>query len=493
MTFTSALSGHIDPASSLLADTGFIDGQWTRGAATTTFEVRNPATGDTIAHLPDMGACDARLAIDAAHTAQALWAAKPAKDRSTILHRWYQLICDNIDDLAAILTLEMGKPLAEARGEIAYAASYVEWFGEEAKRIYGEIIPAPTVDRRLIVLRQPVGVVGAITPWNFPAAMITRKVAPALAVGCTVVSKPSELTPLSALALAKLSQQAGIPPGVFNVVIGKDGPGIGRELCTNTKVRKISFTGSTQVGRLLMRQCADQIKKVSLELGGNAPLIVFDDADVDLAVEGAIASKYRNAGQTCVCANRIYVQAGIYDAFAERLTAQVRTMTVGHGFAPDVMVGPLIDDRAIAKVEIHIADALEKGAVLLAGGRRIVGEGTFFAPTVLSVATSEMKISTEETFGPVAALFRFDTVDDVIHMANDTEFGLAAYLFSTDIAKIWHVAEALQAGMVGVNTGLISSEAAPFGGMKQSGLGREGSRHGVDEYLSMKYVCIGGL
>ncbi|WP_292216109.1 NAD-dependent succinate-semialdehyde dehydrogenase, partial [Mesorhizobium sp.] len=420
-------------------------------------------------------------------------AARPAKERAAILRKWHELMVANADELAAILTAEMGKPFAEARGEILYAAAYVEWYAEEAKRVYGETIPAPSNDKRMIVIKQPVGVVGTITPWNFPAAMIARKVAPALAVGCTVVSKPAEQTPLSALALAVLAEQAGVPAGVFNVIVGEDGPAIGKELCGNDKVRKISFTGSTEVGRILMRQCADQIKKVSLELGGNAPFIVFDDADLDAAVEGALASKYRNAGQTCVCANRLYVQSGVYDAFAARLAAKVAAMPVGDGFEAGVMVGPLIDDKGLAKVESHVEDAVSKGAKVLTGGKRIEGAGTFFSPTVLTGVTSGMQVAREETFGPVAPLFRFDTVEDVIAQANDTEFGLAAYFFAGDLKKVWRVAEALEYGMVGINTGLISSEAAPFGGIKQSGLGREGSRHGADDYLEIKYLCIGNL
>ena len=397
------------------------------------------------------------------------------------------------DELAAILTAEMGKPFPEARGEILYAAAYVEWYAEEAKRIYGETIPAPSSDKRMIVIKQPVGVVGTITPWNFPAAMITRKIAPALAVGCAVVSKPAEQTPLSALALAVLAEQAGIPAGVFNVIVGEDGPAIGKELCGNDKVRKISFTGSTEVGRILMRQCADQIKKISLELGGNAPFIVFDDADLDAAVEGALASKYRNAGQTCVCANRLYVQSGVYDAFAAKLAAKVETMAVGDGFKAGVTIGPLIDEQGLSKVESHVADAVSRGARILTGGKRVEGAGTFFTPTVLTGVTREMKVAREETFGPVAPLFRFDTVEDVIAQANDTEFGLAAYFFAGDLKKVWRVAEALEYGMVGINTGLMSTETAPFGGIKQSGLGREGSRHGADDYLEMKYLCMGNV
>ncbi|MCH4548761.1 NAD-dependent succinate-semialdehyde dehydrogenase [Rhizobium changzhiense] len=493
MAFTTALTRHVPFSSPLLRDAGYIDGVWTSGDATRTFDVLNPATGELLASLPDMGAAETRAAIDAAHAAQPGWAARPAKERSAILRKWFDLMVANADELAAILTAEMGKPFPEARGEILYAAAYIEWYAEEAKRIYGETIPAPSDDKRMLVIKQPVGVVGTITPWNFPAAMITRKIAPALAVGCTVVSKPAEQTPLTAIALAVLAEQAGIPAGVFNVIVGIDGPAIGRELCGNEKVRKISFTGSTEVGRILMRQCADQIKKVSLELGGNAPFIVFDDADLDAAVEGAIASKYRNAGQTCVCANRLYVQSNVYDAFAAKLAAKVAEMSVGDGFKPGVVIGPLIDARGLAKVEDHVSDALAKGAKVLTGGKRIDGAGTFFTPTVLTGVARGMKVAREETFGPVAPLFRFDTVEDVIQQANDTEFGLAAYFYAGDLKKVWRVAEALEYGMIGINTGLMSSETAPFGGIKQSGLGREGSRHGADDYLEMKYLCIGGV
>ncbi|MBY5897693.1 NAD-dependent succinate-semialdehyde dehydrogenase [Rhizobium ruizarguesonis] len=493
MAFTTALTKHVPFSSPLLRDAGYIDGIWTSGDATKTFDVLNPATGELLASLPDMGAAETRAAIDAAHAAQPAWAARPAKERSAILRKWFDLMVTNADELAAILTAEMGKPFPEARSEILYAAAYIEWYAEEAKRIYGETIPAPSQDKRMIVIRQPVGVVGTITPWNFPAAMITRKIAPALAVGCTVVSKPAEQTPLTAIALAVLADQAGIPAGVFNVIVGVDGPAIGRELCGNEKVRKISFTGSTEVGRILMRQCADQIKKVSLELGGNAPFIVFDDADLDAAVEGAIASKYRNAGQTCVCANRLYVQSNVYDAFAAKLAAKVAEMSVGDGFKPGVVIGPLIDAQGLAKVEDHVSDALAKGAKVLTGGKRIDGAGTFFTPTVLTGVARGMKVAREETFGPVAPLFRFETVEDVIAQANDTEFGLAAYFYAGDLKKVWRVAEALEYGMIGINTGLMSSETAPFGGIKQSGLGREGSRHGADDYLEMKYLCIGGV
>ncbi|NTF85510.1 NAD-dependent succinate-semialdehyde dehydrogenase [Agrobacterium rhizogenes] len=493
MTFTTAMTKHVPFSSPFLRDAGYINGVWTAGGATKTFDVINPATGEVLASLPDMGAAETTAAIDAAYAAQAAWAARPAKERSAILRKWFDLMVAHADELGAILTAEMGKPLPEAKGEILYAASYVEWYAEEAKRIYGETIPAPSNDKRMLVIRQPVGVVGTITPWNFPAAMIARKVAPALAVGCTVVSKPAEQTPLSAIALAVLAEQAGIPAGVFNVIVGVDGPAIGRELCGNAKVRKISFTGSTEVGRILMRQCSDQIKKVSLELGGNAPFIVFDDADLDAAVEGAIASKYRNAGQTCVCANRIYVQSNVYDAFAAKLAAKVAELAVGDGFTPGVAIGPLIDEQGIAKVEDHVRDAVSKGAKVLTGGKRIEGAGTFFTPTILTGIDRTMKVAREETFGPVAPLFRFETVDDVIAQANDTEFGLAAYFFAGDLKKVWRVAEALEYGMVGINTGLMSAETAPFGGIKQSGLGREGSRHGADDYLEMKYLCIGNL
>ncbi|MBB4480824.1 NAD-dependent succinate-semialdehyde dehydrogenase [Rhizobium etli] len=493
MAFTTALTKHVPFSSPFLRAAGYIDGVWTSGDAAKTFDVLNPATGELLASLPDMGAAETRAAIDAAYAAQPAWSARPAKERSAILRKWFDLMVANADALAAILTAEMGKPFAEARGEILYAASYVEWYAEEAKRIYGETIPAPSEDKRMIVIKQPVGVVGTITPWNFPAAMIARKIAPALAVGCTVVSKPAEQTPLTAIALAVLAEQAGIPAGVFNLIVGIDGPAIGRELCGNDKVRKISFTGSTEVGRILMRQCADQIKKVSLELGGNAPFIVFEDADLDAAVEGAIASKYRNAGQTCVCANRLYIQSSVYDAFAAKLAARVAAMSVGDGFQAGVEIGPLIDEQGLAKVEDHVGDALAKGAKVLTGGKRIDGAGTFFAPTVLTGVARGMKVAREETFGPVAPLFRFETAEDVIAQANDTEFGLAAYFYAGDLKKVWRVAEALEYGMIGINTGIMSSETAPFGGIKQSGLGREGSRHGADDYLEMKYLCIGGV
>ncbi|TIX91684.1 NAD-dependent succinate-semialdehyde dehydrogenase [Rhizobium sp. P44RR-XXIV] len=493
MSFTTAMTKHVPFSSRFLRAAGYINGVWTAGGATKTFDVINPATGEVLASLPDMGAAETTAAIDAAYIAQVAWAARPAKERAVILRKWFDLMVANANELGAILTAEMGKPLPEAKGEILYAASYVEWYAEEAKRIYGETIPAPSNDKRMVVIKQPVGVVGTITPWNFPAAMIARKIAPALAVGCTVVSKPAEQTPLTAIALAVLAEEAGVPAGVLNIIVGIDGPAIGRELCGNPKVRKISFTGSTEVGRILMRQCSDQIKKVSLELGGNAPFIVFDDADLDAAVEGAMASKYRNAGQTCVCANRIYVQSNVYDAFAAKLAAKVAELSVGDGFKPGVSVGPLIDEQGVAKAEDHVRDAVSKGARIVAGGKRIEGAGTFFAPTILTGVDKTMKVAREETFGPVAPLFRFETVEDVVQQANDTEFGLAAYFFAGDLKKVWRVAEALEYGMVGINTGLMSSETAPFGGIKQSGLGREGSRHGADDYLEMKYLCIGNL
>jgi len=492
MAFYDALTRHLK-STDFLRDSGYVNGSWVGGNGSSTFDVLNPATGEKLATLPEMGAEETAAAIDAAYKAQGPWAARPAKERSAILRKLHDLMIANADELAAILTAEMGKPLPDARGEILYAASYVEWYAEEAKRINGETIPAPSADKRMLVIKQPVGVVGTITPWNFPSAMIARKVAPALAVGCTVVSKPAEQTPLSALALAVLAEKAGVPAGVFNVVIGTDGPAIGKELCFNPKVRKISFTGSTEVGRILMRQCSDQIKKVSLELGGNAPFIVFDDADVDAAIEGALVSKYRNAGQTCVCANRIYVQSKIYDTFAEKLAAKVSQLSVGNGFEAGVAIGPLIEEAAIDKVEAHIADAVSKGAKVVAGGKRVDGKGTFFSPTILTGVDRTMKVAREETFGPVAPLFRFETVEDVIAQANDTEFGLAAYFYAADLKKVWKVAEALEYGMVGINTGLISSEAAPFGGIKQSGMGREGSTHGADDYLEMKYLCMGNV
>ena len=477
----------------LLKNLAYVDGAWCGADSGATFPVTDPAGGAQIAAVPDMGAAETRRAIAAAERAWPGWRDRTAKERAAILRKWYELMLAHADDLARLMTSEQGKPLAEAKGEVLYAASFVEWFAEEAKRVYGDTIPATQADKRLVVVKQPVGVCAAITPWNFPAAMITRKVAPALAAGCTVVVKPAEQTPLSALALAELAHRAGFPPGVFNVVTGSaaSAPKIGGELTGNPIVRKLSFTGSTEVGRLLMAQCAPTIKKVSLELGGNAPFIVFDDADLDAAVEGALASKYRNTGQTCVCANRLLVQDGIYDAFAARLAEKVKTMKVGSGMAEGVVLGPLIDEQALAKVEEHVADALAKGAKVLAGGRRHALGGTFYEPTVIGDVTPDMKCAREETFGPVAPLFRFKTEAEAIALANDTEFGLAAYFFSRDVARCFRVAEALEYGMVGVNTGIMSNEVAPFGGVKQSGIGREGSKYGIEEYLEIKYLCFG--
>ncbi|WP_262691400.1 NADP-dependent succinate-semialdehyde dehydrogenase [Kordiimonas aestuarii] len=475
----------------LLKAQAYINGDWV--SAGTSFEVRNPATGDVLATLPDMGAEETRAAIDAAETAFKSWRKMLAKERSAILQKWFRLIMDAQEDLAQILTAEMGKPLTESRGEIAYGASFIEWFAEEGKRVYGDVIPSPQPDRRIMVIKQPIGVVGAITPWNFPNAMITRKVAPALAVGCTMVVKPAAETPLSALALAELADRAGVPKGVFNVVVGKKSRDIGGELCSNQKVRKLTFTGSTEVGRVLMRQCSDDIKKMSLELGGNAPFIVFDDADIDAAVDGAMASKYRNSGQTCVCANRLYVQDGIYDAFVDKLAAKVAAMKVGDGTEDGVVQGPLINDEAIEKVEEHIADALAKGGELVLGGKRHELGGSFFEPTLIRNVTKDMKVAREETFGPVAPVFRFTDEADVIAQANDTEFGLASYFYARDLARVWRVAEELEYGMVGINTGILSTEVAPFGGVKQSGLGREGSKYGIEDYIEMKYLCMAGV
>ena len=477
----------------LIVSKGYINGIFTSGNSNKTFDVNDPSTGELIVKLPDMGISETKDAINAAHKAQKSWAAKTGKERSTILRNWFNLMMENKDDLAKILTAEMGKPLAEALGEVTYGASFVEWFAEEAKRVYGDTIPGHQEDKRIVVIKQPIGVVGAITPWNFPNAMITRKVAPALAVGCSVVLRPPTLTPLSALALAYLAQEAGIPAGVFNIVMGTDSSGMGKELCSNELVRKITFTGSTEVGRILMRQCSDQIKKVSLELGGNAPFIVFDDADIDEAVAGAMISKYRNAGQTCVCANRIYVQENIYEEFSKKLAEATRAMKVGNGFDDGVTTGPLIDQQALEKVEEHIEDAVSKGASILSGGTRSNLGGTFYNPTVLTDVTSSMKVAKEETFGPIAPLFKFDTVENVIEAANDTEFGLAAYFYAKDLSKVWKVAEALEYGIVGINTGLISTEVAPFGGIKQSGLGREGSKYGIDDFLEIKYLCMSGI
>ena len=477
----------------LFRQQAFINGVWRGADSGATVTIRNPATDDVLATVPDMGVLETRCAIDAADAAWPAWRALTAKQRGTILRRWHDLIVAHADDLALLMTSEQGKPLAEARGEALYAATFVEWFAEEAKRTYGEVIPSPVATQRLVVLKQPIGVCAAITPWNFPAAMITRKVAPALAAGCPVIVKPAEQTPLTALALAVLAERAGFPPGVVNLVTGSaaSAPLIGGELTSNPMVRKLSFTGSTEIGRLLMAQCAPTLKKLSLELGGNAPFIVFDDADIDAAVEGAMASKYRNAGQTCVCANRLLVQAGIYEAFAQKLATQVAALRVGIGTEVGVTQGPLIDAHALAKVEAHVADAVAKGARVLTGGKRHAQGGTFFEPTVLADVTPEMRCAREETFGPVAPLFRFDTEADAIALANATEYGLAGYFYARDLARVWRVAEALEYGMVGVNVGLIANEVAPFGGIKQSGIGREGSRHGIEEYLEIKYVCLG--
>ncbi|SFU97477.1 NADP-dependent succinate-semialdehyde dehydrogenase [Pseudoduganella namucuonensis] len=476
----------------LLRQQCYINGEWRDADDGDTITVTNPATGQAIGTVPQMGAAETRRAIEAANVAWPAWRKKTAKERSAILRKWNDLMLENADDLARLMTAEQGKPLTEAKGEIVYAASFIEWFAEEAKRVAGDTLPSPWPDRRIVVTREPIGVCAAITPWNFPSAMITRKAGPALAAGCPMVLKPAELTPFSALALAALAERAGVPAGVFSVVTGHS-RAIGGELTSNPTVRKLSFTGSTGVGKLLMEQCASTIKKLSLELGGNAPFIVFDDADLDAAVEGAMASKYRNAGQTCVCANRIYVQDGVYDAFAAKLVAAVAKLKVGDGMEPGVTQGPLIEEKAVAKVEQHIADALSKGARLLAGGQRHPLGQSFFQPTVLADVTSDMLVAGEETFGPLAPLFRFKDDEEVLALANDTEFGLASYFYSRDIGRIWRVAEGLESGMVGVNTGLISNEIAPFGGVKQSGLGREGSKYGMDDYLVIKYICMGGI
>jgi len=476
----------------LTANKAYINGSWVDALSSKCYEILNPATGELLAQVPSMQGADTEQAIAAANAALPAWRQRTAKDRSQILRRWFDLIMQHQDALATLMTQEQGKPLAEAKGEIAYAASFVEWFAEEAKRIDGEVLPGHQPDKRILVLKQPVGVVAAITPWNFPSAMITRKAAPALAAGCTMVLKPAPQTPLSALALAKLAEQAGIPAGVFNVVTADtdDARLVGDVLTASPIVRKLSFTGSTAVGIHLMQASAPTLKKLSLELGGNAPFIVFDDADLDAAVEGAIISKYRNAGQTCVCANRIYVQAGIYDAFAEKFAAAVQKLKVGSGIDAGVEIGPLIDLKAVEKVESHLKDALAKGGKLLLGGNRHTLGASFFEPTIITGATKDMRVAKEETFGPLAPLFSFENEEDVIQLANDTEFGLAAYFYARDLSRVWKVAEALEYGMVGINTGVISTEVAPFGGIKSSGLGREGSRHGIDEYLEMKYLCM---
>ncbi len=476
----------------LLRQQAYLNGAWCAADNDATLPVYNPANGVLLGTVPLMGVAETRRAIDAAHAAWPAWRKKTAKERAAILRKWHGLILEHAEDLAQLMTAEQGKPLAEARGEVAYGASFIEWFAEEAKRIAGETLASPWPDRRLLVTKEPIGVCAAITPWNFPIAMITRKVGPALAAGCTMVLKPAEATPFCALALAELAERAGVPPGVFSVVTG-DPVAIGGELSSSALVRKLTFTGSTAVGRLLMAQSAPTIKKLSLELGGNAPFIVFDDADLDAAVEGALASKYRNAGQTCVCANRIYVQDGVYQQFADKLVAAVRQLKVGDGTGDGVTQGPLINEKAVQKVEQHVADALSKGGKLLAGGQRhALGHG-FFEPTVIADVDSTMLVATDETFGPLAPLFRFHSDEEALALANATEFGLASYFYSRDIGRIWRVAEGLESGMVGVNTGLISNEIAPFGGVKQSGLGREGSHYGLDDYLVIKYICLGGI
>ena len=476
----------------LLRQQCYIDGKWVDADDRKTLAVHNPADGQQIGTVPGMGVAETKRAIDAANAAWPAWRARTAKERSNILRKWFELMMANQEDLAVIMTVEQGKPLTESRGEIAYGASFIEWFAEEGRRIYGDTIPQHQSDKRIVVLKQPIGVCAAVTPWNFPNAMITRKAGPALAAGCTMIIKPASYTPFSALALCELAERAGIPKGVLNVVTGASGP-IGKELTTNPIVRKFTFTGSTEVGKQLMAQCASTVKKVSLELGGNAPFIVFDDADIDAAIEGAMASKFRNTGQTCVCANRLFVQEGVYDQFAQKLAAKVAAMKIGGGLEDGVMQGPLIDMKAVEKVEEHIADALAKGARVVTGGKRHAKGGTFFEPTVLTGVRTDMKVSHEETFGPVAPLFRFKTEQELIRLANDTEYGLASYFYSRDIGRIWRVAEALEYGMVGINVGIISNEIAPFGGVKESGIGREGSKYGMEEFLEVKYLCIGGI
>ena len=473
----------------LFRQQAYIDGSWVDADSGQTIKVNNPATNEIIGSVPKMGAAETRRAIEAADKALPAWRALTAKERANKLRRWFELMIENQDDLARLMTIEQGKPLAEAKGEIAYAASFLEWFGEEAKRIYGDTIPGHQPDKRIIVIKQPIGVTAAITPWNFPSAMITRKAGPALAAGCTMVLKPASQTPYSALALAELAERAGIPKGVFSVVTGSAGE-VGGELTSNPIVRKLTFTGSTEIGRQLMAECAKDIKKVSLELGGNAPFIVFDDADLDAAVEGALISKYRNNGQTCVCANRLYVQDGVYDAFVEKLKAAVAKLNIGNGLESGVTTGPLIDSKAVAKVEEHIADAVGKGAKVVAGGKPHALGGTFFEPTILVDVPKNALVSKDETFGPLAPVFRFKDEADVIAMSNDTEFGLASYFYARDLGRVFRVAEALEYGMVGINTGLISNEVAPFGGIKASGLGREGSRYGIEDYLEIKYLCL---
>ena len=477
---------------SLFREQAFVAGRWEDSPNGQVKRVFNPATGAVIGAVPNMGVQETRRAIEAAEKALPEWRARTAKERAQILRKWFELIMANQEDLAVLMTVEQGKPLVESRGEIAYAAAFIEWFAEEGKRAYGDVIPSHGRDKRIVVLKQPVGVTAAITPWNFPTAMITRKVGPALAAGCTMVIKPAELTPYSALAIGVLAERAGLPPGVISIVTGDSKP-IGGELTSNPIVRKLSFTGSTAVGKLLMSQCASTVKKLSLELGGNAPFIVFDDADLEQAVAGAVASKYRNAGQTCVCANRIFVQSGIYDRFAERLAEVVSGMKVGNGLEQDTKIGPLIEEKAVAKVEEHVADALAKGGKVVLGGKRRDGAGSFYMPTVITGVRADMLAMREETFGPVAPLMKFQTDDEVVRLANATEFGLASYFYSRDVQRVWRIAEALESGIVGINEGIISTEVAPFGGVKESGVGREGSKYGLEEYLELKYLCFGGV
>ena len=478
--------------STLLRTKAYIDGQWVDADDGKTLRVTNPATGETLAEIASVGAAETCRAIEAAEAALPEWRARSAKSRAQILRKWFDLLMENQEDLAQLMTAEQGKPLSESRGEVAYGASFLEWFAEEGKRVYGDVIPAARPDQRLLTLRQPIGVVAAITPWNFPNAMITRKAGPALAAGCTVVLKPASSTPLSALAMAELGERAGLPAGVFNVIAGGSGP-IGTELTTHPSVRKLTFTGSTHVGKQLMAACAGTVKKTSMELGGNAPFIVFDDADLDAAVAGAMASKYRNAGQTCVCANRIFVQDGVYDAFIEKFTQAVESLAVGNGAEEGVEIGPLIDEKAIEDVDALVQDALALGASAAVGGRPSSLGGTYFEPTILLNATPQMRLFKEEIFGPVAPIFRFEKEEEAVAMANDTEFGLASYFYARDVGRIWRVAEALEYGIVGINEGIISTEVAPFGGVKESGIGREGSKYGIEDYIELKYLCLGGL
>ena len=492
MQSTTAPTGVALSDSRLFRQACYVDGAWVEARGGATIAVDNPATGEAIGFVPRLGAAETRRAVEAAGRAFPAWRKTTAKERATVMRRWFDLMMANQEDLARLMTIEQGKPLAESRGEVAYAASFLEWFGEEAKRVYGDTIPGHQPDKRIIVIKQPVGVVACITPWNFPLAMITRKAGPAIAAGCTVVLKPASQTPFSALALAELGERAGLPKGVFNVITGPASE-IGGELTSNPEVRKLSFTGSTDIGKLLMAQCSATVKKLSLELGGNAPFIVFDDADLDAAVDGAIASKYRNTGQTCVCANRILVQDVVYDAFAAKLAGAVQKLKPAPGLEEGATQGPLIDDRAVQKVEEHVADALSKGARVVTGGRRHSLGGRFYEPTVLTDVTPSMLVANEETFGPVAPLFRFRTEDEAVALANATPFGLASYFYGRDIGRVWRVAEGLESGIVGVNTGIISTEVAPFGGVKESGLGREGSKYGIEEFLEIKYICLGGI